>query len=46
MTKIKLCGLSRPEDIQAAKEAGMNSHIAKPIDVSKMMETLAEILRG
>ena len=34
------------EDIQAAKEAGMNSHIAKPIDVSKMMETLAEILRG
>ena len=33
------------EDIQAAKDAGMNSHIAKPIDVPKMMSTLEEILR-
>ena len=33
------------EDIQAAKDAGMNSHIAKPIDVPKMMATLEEILR-
>ncbi len=34
------------EDIQAAKKAGMNSHIAKPLDVPKMMETLAEVLRS
>ncbi len=34
------------EDVQAAKDAGMNSHIAKPIDVPKMIETLSEILRG
>ena len=34
------------EDIRAAKEAGMNAHIAKPIDVSKMMETLGTVLRG
>ncbi|MBQ9346598.1 MAG: amino acid permease [Oscillibacter sp.] len=34
------------EDIQAAKDAGMNSHISKPIDVHKMMETLAEVLRN
>ena len=32
------------EDIQNAKNAGMNDHIAKPIDVGKMMETLTKIL--
>ena len=32
------------EDIQAAKDAGMNDHISKPIDVSKMMETLKKVL--
>ena len=32
------------EDIQAAKAAGMDAHIAKPIDVSKMLTTLSEIL--
>lgn len=34
------------EDVQAAKDAGMNGHIAKPIDVGKMMETLTEVLTG
>ena len=33
------------EDIQAAKDAGMDSHVAKPIDVGKLMETLAAVLR-
>ena len=33
------------EDIQAAKNAGMNSHIAKPIDIPKMIETLTEVLK-
>ena len=32
------------EDVKAALDAGMNAHIAKPIDVPKMMETLAKIL--
>ncbi|MBQ9486434.1 MAG: response regulator, partial [Selenomonadaceae bacterium] len=32
------------EDVQAAKDAGMNDHIAKPLDVPKMMETLKKIL--
>ena len=32
------------EDAQAAAEAGMNGHIAKPLDVDKMMETLQQIL--
>ena len=34
------------EDVAAAKAAGMNAHIAKPIDVNKMMETLTEVLSG
>ncbi|MBR4545112.1 MAG: amino acid permease [Oscillibacter sp.] len=33
------------EDIQAAKDAGMDSHISKPIDVPQMLATLKEILR-
>jgi len=32
------------EDVKAALEAGMNAHIAKPIDVANMLETLAKIL--
>ena len=33
-----------PEDIQKAKDSGMNGHIAKPIDVADMTNTLVEIL--
>ncbi|MBO4400916.1 MAG: amino acid permease [Selenomonadaceae bacterium] len=32
------------EDIQNAKDAGMNSHIAKPIDIPTMIATLTEVL--
>ena len=32
------------EDIQNAKDAGMDGHIAKPLDIQKMMDTLQEIL--
>ena len=32
------------EDERAALEAGMQAHIAKPLDVEKMMETLAGVL--
>ena len=32
------------EDRKKALEAGMNGHIAKPIDVSVLMKTLAEVL--
>ena len=34
------------EDVQAAKDAGMNAHIAKPIDAVKMMDTLKEVFNG
>ncbi|MCI8517848.1 MAG: response regulator [Hungatella sp.] len=32
------------EDKRAALEAGMNGHIAKPIDIPKLMEALREVL--
>ena len=32
------------EDKQHAFAAGMNGHIAKPIDVTKLMEALTEFL--
>ena len=32
------------EDVQHAKDAGMDDHIAKPIDVPKMMETLKKVV--
>ena len=32
------------EDIREAEEAGMNGHIAKPLDVAAMMDTLKRVL--
>ena len=32
------------EDVAAAKAAGMDAHIAKPLDVEKLMQTLAQLL--
>ncbi|MBQ7158594.1 MAG: amino acid permease [Treponema sp.] len=32
------------EDVQKAKDAGMNAHVAKPIDVDNLTKTLTEIL--
>ena len=34
------------EDEQAAKDAGMQAHIAKPLDIPKMMRTLTEVLQN
>ena len=33
------------EDVKAARDAGMDGHIAKPIDVPTMLSTLADVLR-
>ena len=32
------------EDVRSAEEAGMQGHIAKPIDVNKMIQTLTDVL--
>lgn len=34
------------EDVKKALDVGMNAHIAKPIDVSQMTNTLTEVLSG
>ena len=34
------------EDVAAAKEAGMQGHIAKPLDVERMWDTISEVLRN
>jgi CheY-like chemotaxis protein len=31
--------------VQAALDAGMDAHVAKPIDVNKLIATLSEVLR-
>ena len=34
------------EDIKNAADAGMNGHIAKPIDQDDMLRTLAKVFKG
>ena len=34
------------DDIQHAIDAGMNSHLSKPVDIGKVMKSLTEILGG
>ena len=34
------------EDKRQALETGMNAHIAKPIEISKLMETLNGVFKG
>ncbi|MBQ7629280.1 MAG: amino acid permease [Selenomonadaceae bacterium] len=33
------------EDVQNAKDAGMNDHVAKPLDVTQMMTTITNVLK-
>ncbi len=41
---IALTAKAFSEDIAAAREAGMNGHIAKPINMKTLLATLAEVL--
>ena len=34
------------EDVKKAKEAGMNEHIAKPIDLNMVLKVLREVMGG
>ena len=42
---IAMTANAMPEDIKRAHEAGMNDHIAKPLDVPKMMVTISHVLQ-
>ena len=41
---IAMTANAMPEDIKRAHESGMNDHIAKPLDVPKMMQIIAKQL--
>ena len=40
---IALSANSFPEDVQKSKDAGMNEHLSKPIEVKELLETLARL---
>ena len=42
---IAMTANAMPEDIKRAGEAGMDDHIAKPLDLPKMMATIARVLK-
>ncbi len=41
---IALSANTFPEDIQKSKEAGMNAHLAKPLDIPKLLELIRQIM--
>jgi CheY-like chemotaxis protein len=46
MFLVALSGYARPEDLQRAREAGFNRHLAKPTRLDTLEATLAEAQRG
>ncbi|WP_170932601.1 response regulator [Desulfosporosinus sp. FKB] len=40
---IALSGYSQPEDLEKSKEAGLNCHLAKPVDLDKLKDILDKI---
>jgi two-component system, sensor histidine kinase len=43
---IGISGRSEPSAVQAARNAGMNAYLAKPVSPAALAQTLAESLRG
>lgn len=42
---IAMTANAMPEDIKAARDAGMNDHIAKPLDLPKVLATIQRVLQ-
>lgn len=40
---VSVTGYARPKDIERAKEAGFNMHIAKPVDLTKLRKALSRM---
>ncbi len=43
---IALSANAFEEDARAAKEAGMNEHLAKPVDIEKMIKTISYLVKA
>jgi CheY-like chemotaxis protein len=41
---VALTANTFPEDVEAAREAGMVAHLAKPVDVQQLLSTLQSVL--
>ena len=41
---VALTANTFPEDVEAAREAGMSAHLAKPVDVQGLLSTLQSVL--
>ncbi|MDR5738408.1 CheR family methyltransferase [Caballeronia sp. LZ016] len=44
VSAIAFTGHSREEDVQAAKNAGFDAHLAKPLDFNQLLETLCTVV--
>jgi CheY-like chemotaxis protein len=44
LPSLALSAFARPRDKQRAREAGFDGHLAKPVDPSALLRTLAELL--
>jgi PAS domain S-box-containing protein len=42
--RIALTGYTQPDDLERARAAGFNRHLAKPVDITILEQTLAEVL--
>ena len=42
---VAMSGNVFAEDVQAAKQAGMNAHIGKPVDIDAICKVLHELLK-
>jgi PAS domain S-box-containing protein len=40
---VSVTGYARPKDLERAKKAGFQLHIAKPVDLSKLRQALADV---
>jgi CheY-like chemotaxis protein len=43
---IALSGFGMDSDVQQSMEAGFSHHLIKPIDISVLRTTIAEVMRG
>lgn len=43
---IALSGYAQPDDVQKAKEAGFDTHLAKPVDIDQLQSAILKLTRS